>query len=150
MPITEPSTAPTSTPLGFDHVSLRVPDYDASLAWYRTVLDLPLLLEWTEPHLPGIRLAHLQLGPIKLELIGGGEPDARAAADTIAEHMRPAGVIHLCLLVDDLDATTARLAARGVAPIAGPLYVEPLDITLIVIKDNSGNFLELSQPGRRA
>jgi catechol 2,3-dioxygenase-like lactoylglutathione lyase family enzyme len=133
--------------VGFDHVSLRVRDYDASLAWYRDVLDLPVLHEWTEPELPGLRLCHLQLGAIKLELIGGGAPDARTPVHTVAEHMRPAGVIHLCLTVPDLRSATDQLHTRGVTPFAGPTYVEPLDITLIVIKDNSGNVLEISQPG---
>lgn len=149
MPDTEPAVrvGPAPGVFGFDHVSLRVPDYDASLAWYRDILDLPVLREWTDPDLPGLRLAHLQLGPVKLELIGDGNPDSRSEVTTVAEHMRPAGVIHLCLTVDDLESTTAALAGRGVVPIAGPLHVAPLDITLIVIKDNSGNVLEISRPG---
>jgi pantothenate kinase/catechol 2,3-dioxygenase-like lactoylglutathione lyase family enzyme len=134
--------------LGFDHVSLRVPDYEASLAWYRDLLELPVLREWTDPELPGLRLCHLQLGAVKLELIGDGDTHPRVEVNSVDEHMRPEGVIHLCLTVPDLDAATERLRAKGVLPMAGPLYVEPLDITLIVVKDNSGNVLEISQSGR--
>lgn len=89
-----------------------------------------------------------QLGEIKLELIGDGNPDARTPVNTVAEHMRPESVIHLCLTVADLEAATTDLQAKGVELLAGPLYVDALDITLVVIKDNSGNVLEISQPGR--
>ena len=148
MPAADTVVQANPVTVGLDHISLRVPDYDASLAWYREVLNLPVLREWTDPELPGLRLCHLQLGAIKLELIGDGEPDARTEVNTVAEHMRPEGVIHLCLTVTDLDATTADLRAKGVVPFAGPLYVGPLDITLVVIKDNSGNVLEISQTGQ--
>lgn len=138
----------SSIEVGMDHLSLRVPDYDASLAWYRDVLDLTVVREWTDPDLPGLQLCHLQLGATKLEIIGGGEPAPRPEISTVDDHMKPAGVIHLCLTVADLSATTAVLRDRGVEPFAGPLYVAPLDITLIVIKDNSGNVLEIAQAGQ--
>ena len=51
----------------------------------------------------------------------------------------------LVLDVTDLEATTATLRSNGVQPFAGPLYVDALDITLVVIKDNSGNVLEIAQ-----
>ena len=135
--------------VGLDHISLRVPDYAASLAWYREVLNLALLREWTDAGLPGLRLCHLQLGSAKLELIGGGQPLPRSSVITVEDHLKPAGVIHLCLTVTDLEGTTATLRSKGVEPFAGPLYVDALDITLIVIKDNSGNVLKIAQSGDR-
>ena len=97
--------------------------------------------------LPGLRLCHLQLGNSKLELIGGGQPHPRSSVSTVEDHLKPAGVIHLCSTVTDLKATTATLRSKGVEPFAGPLYVDALDITLVVIKDNSGNVLEIAQSG---
>lgn len=144
---TLPHDAPAFGPLGLDHVSLRVPDYAASMDWYRTVLGLPVLVEWTEPQWEGMRFAHLQLGAAKLEIIGGGHPSARPTAATVAEHMHPEGVIHLCLTVPDLHPAIARLRAHGVELMAGPLFVEPLDITLVIVQDNAGNVLEISQRG---
>ena len=150
------TTSPTSNDspaaavtVGLDHISLRVPDYDASLAWYQDTLNLTLLREWTDPVLPGLRLCHLQLGSSKLELIGGGQPHPRSGVSTVEDHLKPAGVIHLCLTVTDLEEITATLRSRGVEPFAGPLYVDALDITLVVIKDNSGNVLEIAQSGDR-
>ena len=133
--------------VGLDHISLRVADYDASLAWYQNKLNLSLLREWTDPGLPGLRLCHLQLGSTKLELIGGGQPIPRDVVNTVEDHMKPDGVIHLCLTVTDVEATTAILRSKRVEPFAGPLYVDALDITLYVIKDNSGNVLEIAQSG---
>ncbi|MEO5833859.1 MAG: VOC family protein [Nakamurella sp.] len=134
--------------VGLDHVSLRVRDYDASVGWYRDKLDLELLIEWTDPTLPGIRLCHLRLGSSKLELIGNGSPRPRPAVNTVEQHLEPEGVVHLCLTVNDLEAVTVQLAARDVEKFAGPLYVDALDITLILVKDNSGNILEIAQRGR--
>lgn len=141
MPASDLHVQASAITLGFDHISLWVPDYDASVAWYREVLGLPVLQKWTDPDLQSPRLCHLQLGEIKLELIGDGNPDTRTAVNTVAEHMRPEGVIHLCLTVADLEAATTDLQAKGVELLAGPLYVDALDITLVVIKDNSGNVL---------
>ena len=143
------SSVAAAVTVGLDHISLRVPDYDASLAWYQDTLNLTLLREWTDPGLPGLRLCHLQLGSSKLELIGGGQPHPRSSVSTVEDHLKPAGVIHLCLTVTDLEATTATLRSKGVEPFAGPLYVDALDITLVVIKDNSGNVLEIAQSGDR-
>lgn len=131
-----------------DHVSLRVPDYDDSCRWYRQVLGLQMLREWTDPDLPGLRLCHLRLGDTALELIGGGAPLAREVVTTVADHLAPAGVVHLCLTVPDLDRASEALSAHGVVPMAGPLYVDALDITLLLIQDNAGNVLEISQRGR--
>ena len=131
-----------------DHVSLRVPDYDDSVRWYREVLGLPIVLEWTDPALPGLRLCHLRLGTTKLELIGGGSPVQRDPVDTVADHLQPAGVVHLCMTVADLARTSAHLLTQDVHPMDGPLYVDALDITLILVKDNAGNVLEISQAGR--
>ena len=104
-------------------------------------------MQWTDTDLPGLRLCHLKPGNSKLELIGGGQPLPLRNVETVEDHLEPAGVIHLCLTVDDLESTTAALRPKGVAPFAGPIYVDALDITLVIVKDNSGNVLEIAQRG---
>ena len=141
------SSVAAAVAVGLDHISLRVPDYDASLAWYQDTSISLCYVSGPTPVSPGLRLCHLQLGNSKLELIGGGQPHPRSSVSTVEDHLKPAGVIHLCLTVTDLEATTATLRSKGVEPFAGPLYVDALDITLVVIKDNSGNVLEIAQSG---
>ncbi len=72
-----------------------VTDMERSVAFYRDVLGLPLAYR------AGDDWAQLQAGPIQLGLHGTGQ----------GEH-RPGGT--LAFTVDDLDASQARLAARGV------------------------------------
>ena len=126
-----------------DHVSLRVPDYAQSLRWYCEVLGLDLIREWDEG--TELRFCHLRFGQTKLELIGNGAPQPAATVETIEDHLAPAGVVHLCLQVDDLGQAMAALEARGVPLFDGPLDVPQLDLRLVLIKDNSGNILEIAQ-----
>ena len=128
-----------------DHVSRRVPDYDVALSWYRNVLGLPLIREWTDPELPGLKLCTLALGGTNLELIGDGEPAPRDPVTDIPTHMAQAGVVHLCLVVDDLEESMRTLRERGVEELAGPVAVPALGMTLFLIKDASGNAIEIAQ-----
>lgn len=140
-----PAAAAGLRGLRTDHVSLRVPDYATALAWYQDVLGLELLHEWTDPELPGLQLCHLALGQTKLELIGNGEPVPREPVTDVASHMGQAGVVHLCLVVDDLAESMATLRERGVEELAGPVPVPALGMTLFLIKDVCGNAIEIAQ-----
>ena len=128
-----------------DHVSLRVPDYDAALSWYRNILGLELIREWTDPELPGLQLCTLALGGTNLEIIGNGEPAPRNPVTDIPSHMGQMGVVHLCLVVDDLEESMSVLRERGVEELAGPVAVPALNMTLFLIKDASGNAIEIAQ-----
>jgi len=80
-----------------------------------------------------------------IEVIGDAEPAPVPATVDIGAHLSRSGYIHLCLRVEDLDGTLAELEARGVETFADPFLVEPIGQRLAMIKDNSGNVIELAQ-----
>jgi predicted enzyme related to lactoylglutathione lyase len=53
---------------------------------------------------------------------------------------------HFSLAVDDLDTALAELDRRGVQLFAEPFETEAIGRRMAVIKDNSGNLIELSAP----
>jgi catechol 2,3-dioxygenase-like lactoylglutathione lyase family enzyme len=82
---------------GLDHVYYWVTDMDRAVAFYRDVLDLPLIR---------------QSGDEWAEFEGGGARIALHGA--VHGHAPPPGGATAVLLVDDLDAVRAVLSARGV------------------------------------
>ena len=93
------------------HVSIVVGSIDDSLPFYRDTLELvpgPVRVI-TDQH---VRVVFLEAPHTRIELI---EPtDASSGvARFLAERGRPS-LHHLCFVVDDLPATLAALAARGV------------------------------------
>ena len=120
--------------------------YDETIRFYTNTLGFQLEAEWTlGDAAPGLRLAYVRLGAIMIEVIGGAEPAPLAATADIGAHLSRSGFIHLCLRVEDLDGTLAELEARGVEILAEPFDVDPIGQRLALIKDNSGNVIELAQ-----
>ncbi|HEY0260106.1 MAG TPA: VOC family protein [Lacisediminihabitans sp.] len=138
-----------SSALGFtrvDHVAIRVSDYDATIAFYTDTLGFEVSKEWTLPEaLPGARFAYVALGSFEVEVIAGGQLTTIVPTLDVADHLGRGGYGHLCLRVEDLDATVAGLKDKGVAILAEPFEVEPIGQRLAMIHDNSGNIIELAQ-----
>jgi hypothetical protein len=85
-------------------------------------------------------------------LLGGNRIEDPAATGPAGElgiryagHLGRCGDIHLCLRMEDPDATVAALRKREVEIFAEPFVVEPIGQRLAMIKDNSGNVIELAQ-----
>lgn len=132
--------------LAVDHVSRTVPDLDAAIDFYADAFGATLLYkvgpvdaadipkdaagrDWMETHVgvKGARLtlAMLQLAPnLKLQLVQYDKP-----ADRLRQAPRNCdlGGHHVAMLVEDVEAAAAWLAARGckvleiIAMDAGPL-----------------------------
>jgi len=97
------------TPLGLDHVVLRVRDQAASQKFYTEILGC------TVDHVNAkISLIHLRFGECYIDLLPAG------AALPVGKDA--GGVDHVCLSVrcDDLPALARTLAARGV-PLEGEI-----------------------------
>lgn len=94
-----------------DHVGIAVPDLDAALRFYTETLGLEAgPIEVREQ--PPIRRCCLRLGDAELELIEARDPE-----QTMLRFVpqRAAGVYHVGLRVEDVDAAADELRARGVA-----------------------------------
>jgi methylmalonyl-CoA/ethylmalonyl-CoA epimerase len=116
---------------GLRQVAQKADDLDASVAFYRDVLGLPLIARFDPPG-----LAFLDLDGVRLLL-------ERGAASAL-----------LYLHVDDLDAAVADLAAAGVGLEQGPALVHRDDDGtfgpageeewMAFLRDPAGNLLALA------
>ena len=95
-----PSSAPAAGAVGFGEINVVCVDLTESLAFYRDALGLPEL----EREGSAVRLA---LGPVTLLLL----PVAPATRDT--RGYPEEATISFDVMVDDLEATVARLEAAG-------------------------------------
>ncbi len=114
-----------------NHVSVTVADLDRSLAFYRDLLELPLLGrgETDSPQLAQI----VGLGPVRLrwaELAFGGErflelfEYVEPRGEPLRQRTCDAGCVHFALAVADLDALHERLVAAGVERRSPPVTLQ--------------------------
>lgn len=133
----------------FDHVALRVANFEETLNWYKEKLGLEEEVVWTVEGLPGMQLAYLKLNGFRLEIIGGGgfEPTQQPPAN-FEEALDTPGYGHLCFEVEDVDTFLRQLEQCGV-PTFVPAETYPLSNywrRLGFVLDNNGNVLEFVEP----
>lgn len=92
-----------------DHVAIVVGNTAEALKFYRDRLGLPLVLSQELPDV-GVRLTHLDMGNVHLQLVEPLRPD-----HPLAQHLREhgEGLHHLCWEVDDVDDAVAALPTKG-------------------------------------
>jgi catechol 2,3-dioxygenase-like lactoylglutathione lyase family enzyme len=139
------------------HVGLTVSDLDASLVFYRDVLELDVIdvLDVDGPEIsrlvgvPGahLRIAFLRLVGIQLELLEYVEPEQR----TYGRRNSDVGAAHVCFRITDLDAAHAELTAHGVEFLSEPLRVADgphAGRGIVYFRDPDGITLELLEDAR--
>lgn len=89
-----------------DHIAIVVRDTDKALSLYRDTMGLPLLFS-EELSGPGVRLTHLDMGNVQLQLV---QPlrDDHPLQQHLKEHGE--GLHHVCWKVDNVDDAMAQLA----------------------------------------
>jgi methylmalonyl-CoA/ethylmalonyl-CoA epimerase len=94
-----------------NHVAIVTGDIDEALAFWRDALGLPL--DHVEPvAAEGVNVAFLPVGgESAVELLEPATDDSGVARYL---EKRGPGIHHICLEVDDIEATMARLTAHGV------------------------------------
>jgi methylmalonyl-CoA/ethylmalonyl-CoA epimerase len=97
---------------GLDHVAIAVKDLDQAIAHYRDVLGLELA-EIEEVPEQQVRTAIFGHGSGRVELICPTSPDTGVAKFL---EKRGEGMHHLCIEVEDIEATLAALREKG-APL---------------------------------
>ncbi|MBN1967263.1 MAG: methylmalonyl-CoA epimerase [Anaerolineae bacterium] len=97
-------------PHKINHVAIVVEDLQAALGFWQGALGLPLEHTADRPD-EAVRIAFLPLGEGEIELLQPIDPDS-GVAKYIAK--RGPGMHHLCIEVDDIDATMARLREHAV------------------------------------
>lgn len=97
---------------GVDHIAIVVKDTDAALAFYRDVLGFPVVLSEVVND-PPVRLTHLDMGNVQLQLVQPLTDDhpLHAALAAYGEHLH-----HICFQVDDVSQAVQALDADGLTP----------------------------------
>jgi methylmalonyl-CoA/ethylmalonyl-CoA epimerase len=93
-----------------DHIGIAVADLEAARRFYRDALGLEIEAP-EEVASERVRAHFIPVGDAALELLEATAPDS-----PIAKYLekRGPGLHHITLRVDDIEATLARLKARGV------------------------------------
>lgn len=139
---------------GLHHVAISTPDADRLIVFYRDQLGFELALDQSWE--PGVELADtvlglqrssarqvlLRIGNAYLELFEFWSPPGRAGDPErpVCDH----GYTHLCIDVDDLDATYDRLLAAGVRFHSPPQDLLP-GVRTCYSRDPDGNVVEIQE-----
>jgi len=128
------------------HVSIVVPSLEAAA---RRLLDVYGLrigdIKVNEQQ--GVRMAYVDLGNAKIELMEPSRPDSPVAK--FLERNPKGGIHHFCLGVDTVDGTRAALDAKGARVLGDgkPQYnVHGERIAFVHPADFLGALVELEQP----
>jgi methylmalonyl-CoA/ethylmalonyl-CoA epimerase len=130
---------------GLSHVSIVVPSLDAAArvlaAKYGLKIGAARLNEQQ-----GVRLAYVDLGNAKIELMEPSRADS-PVAKFLARNPR-GGIHHFCLKVDNVDATAADAKAQGVRVLGDgkpQLNVHGSRIAFVHPQDFLGALVELEE-----
>ena len=132
--------------LEFNHfmVAISVQDIEKETAWY--VDKLGFTVEKDASLRDGaVRFRWLRNGNERIELIGLANSTPGPARPTPPGHAAIRGITQVTLETNDLDATKAALAAKGVTPALDITEVAPLGIRVIYLLDPEGNAVEIAQ-----
>ena len=94
---------------GVSHIGIAVKDLNHAIRTYSTAFDVPLPTVHDSPE-AGLRAAMIDVGGSHIELM---EPTGEGVITRFVER-RGEGIHHICIEVDDLPATLARLESRGI------------------------------------
>ena len=130
---------------GFSHVSIAVPSLDAAakrlLEIYGLVVGEPMVnVE------QGIRLAYVDLGNAKIELMEPARPDS--SISRFLEDHPAGGIHHFCLGVDEMVQTAAAISGKGARVIGEAGETRNVHGELIAFvhpKDFFGALVELEE-----
>jgi catechol 2,3-dioxygenase-like lactoylglutathione lyase family enzyme len=143
-----PSAADTSSPFAswkVEHVAIRVPDFDAAIAWYTEKLDFRL--KYSLP-LAGLTFAFLTAAAddrVNFELLAGPGASDRPPYEDLRSSYKLSGWHHVGLRVDCVDDTVDELKRRGVTIVSEPHDVAAIGLRVAFFADPWGNLFEVTQ-----
>ena len=134
---------------GFSHVSIVVPSLDAAAARLVEAYGLKVgAVSINEQQ--GVRLAYVELGNAKIELMEPSRPDSPVSK--FLERNPQGGIHHFCLAVDSVDATRADISGKGARVLGDgkPQFnVHGERIAFVHPRDFLGALVELEEQGGR-
>ena len=119
--------------------ALSVQDVEASARWYAEKFGLTVV---TRSSTPDVSVALLSGNGLDIELLAF--KNSVAATDPFdPKGPRPRGIVKVGFVVTDLDRTLAALRAKGVVVVLGPFPARKDQRANVVIRDNSGNLIQI-------
>jgi glyoxylase I family protein len=147
MPTSDPPVNPTS-PLASirgNHAAIRVPDFDAAIAWYTGKLDFRVTHTWPFGDLKLAYLAPAVDASFTIEVIAGPGATDRVPSTDLTASLTRSGFHHVCFAVASTDDTVAELRRRGITIVAEPFDLPAISRRLAFFSDPWGNLFELTQ-----
>jgi len=128
-----------------DHAAVRVPDFDAAIAWYTETLGFRL-----KKHVSFANLTFAFLSPagndaFVFELLAGPGADTRPTYTDLHASYKAAGWHHVCFRVEGVDEAIEQLKLRAVSVLSEPHDVAPMGLRVAFFSDPWGNLFELTQ-----
>ncbi len=96
---------------GLSHVSIAVPSLEAAAQRLKDIYGLTVGVTRVNEQ-QGIRLAYVELGNARIELMESARPDS--SISKFLEQHPAGGIHHFCLNVDEVMTTAAAIAGKGV------------------------------------
>lgn len=130
---------------GLSHVSIVVPDLEAAAARLKAVYGLELG-EAKLNEEQGVRLAYVELGNARIELMEPSRPDSPVAK--FLERNPQGGIHHFCLGVESVDAAAGAITAAGARVLGGgkeQFNVHGERIAFVHPKDFLGALVEIEE-----
>ncbi|MCP4750620.1 MAG: VOC family protein [Proteobacteria bacterium] len=138
---------------GIHHTALSIKDMERSLAFYRDLLGLEVVMDqsWENSpkaekilgvNNPAARHVHLKCGNAYIELYQFKQPEPAPMAEDRPVHDR--GITHLCLDVKDVDAEYERLSKEGIVFHSDPVNLGP-KCRCVYGRDPDGNVIEFQE-----
>jgi catechol 2,3-dioxygenase-like lactoylglutathione lyase family enzyme len=125
------------------HTFLAVRDQDESLAFYRDVLGLDVVVDVMFDDFRWLSLGSKELPGVELvlEQVGMGNS---ADVDTLKSLLAKGSLKGVIFLVDDVDGTFERIRAAGAEVLQEPID-QPYGVRDCAFRDPSGNMLRFSE-----
>lgn len=137
------ATKAGAPPRHLDHVAVNVHDLDASVEWYRRMLDAVVVSEAQRESTP-FSIVTVEVASLRIDL--GSRPGMQRSAlagAAPADVTGTTGITHIALAVDDLSREYERLTTRGVQFVSAPKLDEVSGCRYAWLVDPDGNHIEL-------
>ncbi len=129
------------------HVAVRVPSFEAAVAWYTEKLDFRVVHQWPYADQKLAYLAPANDNDFFIEILGDGVPPPipKPVYTDLGDSLRLAGYHHFCINVADMETAVAELRRRGVQIVTEPFELPVIGRKLAFIADPFGNLIELAE-----
>jgi lactoylglutathione lyase/glyoxylase I family protein len=127
------------------HTGIRYPDFEAARAFWVDKLDWRVLQTWPYGELTLAYVSPPNQDDFHLEILAGPGAATQSVYSDVDASLVANGFNHVCLSVDNVDATLEVLRERGVDIVNAPFEINDISARLAFFRDPWGNMFELSE-----